>query len=68
MDNKQEEEVDVISEESDQSDTEIVKMVIEEPQEKWDCESILSKISTLTTGSTQFANSIIFIFVNLDKK
>ena len=43
MNEKQGDDVDLVSEESDQSDTEIVKLVIEEPQEKWDCESILSK-------------------------
>ena len=45
MDGKQGEDLDLVSEESDQSDTEVVKLVIEEPQEKWDCESILSKSS-----------------------
>lgn len=47
VDENQAEDVDVVSEESDESDTELVKMVVEEPQEKWDCESILSTYSNL---------------------
>ncbi|XP_041356797.1 protein LTV1 homolog isoform X2 [Gigantopelta aegis] len=41
-------EVDVDSEESDtEDDDDAVKMVVEEPSQKWDCESILSTYSTL---------------------
>ena len=41
-------DVDVVSEESDtEDDTDVVKMVIEEPSQKWDCESILSKYMTV---------------------
>lgn len=31
------------SEDSDEEKEEIVALVVEEPKEKWDCESILSK-------------------------
>lgn len=35
-------EADVVSE-SDDDEADLVKMVIKEPKEKWDCESILCK-------------------------
>lgn len=47
VDSKEDADVDLVSEESDESDTEMVRMVIEEPQDKWDCESILSTYSNL---------------------
>lgn len=33
----------LVNEESEEEKEEIVTVVIEEPKEKWDCESILSK-------------------------
>ncbi|KAK3089237.1 hypothetical protein FSP39_002023 [Pinctada imbricata] len=44
--NSEPEDVDVESEDSS-TEADLVKMVIEEPKEKWDCESILSTYSNL---------------------